>query len=113
MSSPWLRSTCPGTTTSSTRRHGPVPTASRESEENSWKFQMRERERVTENEQTEGYLRMLTVFGCVGDRMAIEENSRWERRTWPELRRLAVEVPEAGIHLQSEYLGPPPPGKVC
>lgn len=34
--------------------------------------------------------------------MATEENSRWERRTWPELRRLAVEVPEAGIHLQSE-----------
>ncbi|KAI0161142.1 FAD dependent oxidoreductase [Hypoxylon sp. FL1284] len=32
--------------------------------------------------------------------MATEENSSWERRTWPELKRLAVEVPEAGIHLQ-------------
>ncbi|PSR77384.1 D-amino-acid oxidase-like protein [Coniella lustricola] len=32
--------------------------------------------------------------------MSTQENSRWERRTWPELRRLAVEVPEAGIHLQ-------------
>ncbi|KAI0022382.1 FAD dependent oxidoreductase [Xylariomycetidae sp. FL0641] len=28
------------------------------------------------------------------------ENSSWERRTWGELRRLAVEVPEAGLHLQ-------------
>ncbi|KAH9891427.1 FAD dependent oxidoreductase [Xylariomycetidae sp. FL2044] len=32
--------------------------------------------------------------------MASRETSTWERRTWPELRRLAVEVPEAGIHLQ-------------
>ncbi|KAK3352247.1 D-amino acid oxidase-like protein [Lasiosphaeria hispida] len=32
--------------------------------------------------------------------MALEENSRWERRSWPELRRLAIEVPESGIHLQ-------------
>ncbi|OAA66779.1 d-amino acid oxidase [Niveomyces insectorum RCEF 264] len=26
--------------------------------------------------------------------------SRWERRTWPELKRLATDVPEAGIHFQ-------------
>ncbi|KAL7924517.1 FAD dependent oxidoreductase [Trichoderma austrokoningii] len=32
--------------------------------------------------------------------MADDENSRWERRTWPELKRLAAEVPEAGIHFQ-------------
>ncbi|KAI1770727.1 FAD dependent oxidoreductase [Hypoxylon cercidicola] len=32
--------------------------------------------------------------------MATEKNSSWERRTWPEVKRLAVEVPEAGIHLQ-------------
>ncbi|KAH6608403.1 hypothetical protein Trco_001749 [Trichoderma cornu-damae] len=32
--------------------------------------------------------------------MATEENSRWERRTWPELKRLTEEVPEAGIHFQ-------------
>ncbi|KJZ79975.1 D-amino-acid oxidase [Hirsutella minnesotensis 3608] len=32
--------------------------------------------------------------------MASDENSRWERRTWPELKRLAEEVPEAGIHFQ-------------
>ncbi|KAF3767107.1 nucleotide-binding domain-containing protein [Cryphonectria parasitica EP155] len=32
--------------------------------------------------------------------MSTPETSRWERRSWPELRRLAVEVPEAGIHLQ-------------
>ncbi|XXG98367.1 hypothetical protein Hte_004690 [Hypoxylon texense] len=31
--------------------------------------------------------------------MATEKNSSWERRTWPEVKRLAVEVPEAGIHL--------------
>lgn len=33
--------------------------------------------------------------------MADDENSRWERRTWPELKRLTEEVPEAGIHFQS------------
>ncbi|KAL7956179.1 FAD dependent oxidoreductase [Trichoderma compactum] len=32
--------------------------------------------------------------------MADEANSRWERRTWPELKRLTEEVPEAGIHFQ-------------
>ncbi|KAI0117691.1 FAD dependent oxidoreductase [Nemania sp. FL0031] len=32
--------------------------------------------------------------------MSTEKNSSWERRSWKELRRLAVEVPEAGIHLQ-------------
>ncbi|KAL6904034.1 ALG3 domain-containing protein [Trichoderma evansii] len=32
--------------------------------------------------------------------MADDENSRWERRTWPELKRLTEEVPEAGIHFQ-------------
>ncbi|KAH0490941.1 hypothetical protein TgHK011_002387 [Trichoderma gracile] len=32
--------------------------------------------------------------------MATEENSRWERRTWPELKRLTEDVPEAGIHFQ-------------
>ncbi|KAK2614202.1 hypothetical protein N8I77_001049 [Diaporthe amygdali] len=33
--------------------------------------------------------------------MSTQENSRWERRTWPELKRLAAEVPEAGIHFQT------------
>ena len=42
--------------------------------------------------------RDLTWF----DRMAVEKDSRWEKRTWPELKRLADEVPEAGIHLQSQ-----------
>ncbi|KAI1327477.1 FAD dependent oxidoreductase [Xylariaceae sp. FL0255] len=32
--------------------------------------------------------------------MASEKNSSWERRSWQELKRLAIEVPEAGIHLQ-------------
>ncbi|KAI0478512.1 FAD dependent oxidoreductase [Xylariaceae sp. FL0804] len=32
--------------------------------------------------------------------MSSQENSSYERRGWKELRRLAVEVPEAGIHLQ-------------
>ncbi|KAI9166361.1 D-amino-acid oxidase-like protein [Paramyrothecium foliicola] len=36
--------------------------------------------------------------------MATVENSRWERRTWPELKRLAMEVPEAGIHLQKGHI---------
>ncbi|KAI1081821.1 FAD dependent oxidoreductase [Whalleya microplaca] len=36
--------------------------------------------------------------------MATKENSSWESRTWPELKRLAVEVPEAGIHLQKVRL---------
>lgn len=34
--------------------------------------------------------------------MAVEKDSRWERRTWPKFERLAKEVPEAGIHFQSE-----------
>lgn len=34
--------------------------------------------------------------------MALDKDSRWERRTWPELRRLAAEVPEAGLHVQSK-----------
>lgn len=40
--------------------------------------------------------------------MSLEVNSRWERRTWVELRRLAQEVPEAGIHFQGQSfsLGP-------
>lgn len=41
--------------------------------------------------------------------MAIEKDSRWERRTWPELKRLAEEVPEAGIHFQSTRLHLTPP----
>ncbi|KAK0643874.1 hypothetical protein B0T16DRAFT_416775 [Cercophora newfieldiana] len=32
--------------------------------------------------------------------MAVEKDSRWEKRTWPILKHLAKEVPEAGIHLQ-------------
>lgn len=32
-----------------------------------------------------------------------EANSQWEARTWPELARLAAEVPEAGIHFQRRY----------
>lgn len=35
--------------------------------------------------------------------MSAQENSRWERRTWPELQKLAAEVPEAGIHFQSKF----------
>ncbi|KAI1458021.1 FAD dependent oxidoreductase [Annulohypoxylon moriforme] len=31
--------------------------------------------------------------------MATAKNSTWERRTWPEIKKLATEVPEAGIHL--------------
>ncbi|KAM0344901.1 hypothetical protein ACHAPU_007034 [Fusarium lateritium] len=33
--------------------------------------------------------------------MATKENSRWERETWPELKRLAQHFPEAGIHFQN------------
>jgi D-amino-acid oxidase len=32
--------------------------------------------------------------------MATQENSRWERRTWVEFKRLCEQVPEAGIHFQ-------------
>jgi D-amino-acid oxidase len=35
--------------------------------------------------------------------MALDKDSRWERNTWPELRRLAAEVPEAGLHFQSQF----------
>ncbi|XPS75778.1 hypothetical protein M3J09_007848 [Ascochyta lentis] len=33
--------------------------------------------------------------------MSSTSESRWERRTWPYLKKLATSVPEAGIHLQS------------
>ncbi|KAF1932518.1 nucleotide-binding domain-containing protein [Didymella exigua CBS 183.55] len=33
--------------------------------------------------------------------MSSEPESRWERATWPVLKRLATEVPESGIHLQN------------
>ncbi|KAK3378624.1 D-amino acid oxidase-like protein [Lasiosphaeria ovina] len=36
--------------------------------------------------------------------MALEAGSRYERRTWPELKRLAAEVPEAGIHFQKVHV---------
>ncbi|KAK3390725.1 D-amino acid oxidase-like protein [Podospora didyma] len=36
--------------------------------------------------------------------MALDADSRWERRTWPELKRLAANVPEAGIHFQTARL---------
>ncbi|KAM0316883.1 hypothetical protein ACHAPQ_011190 [Fusarium lateritium] len=34
--------------------------------------------------------------------MSSREDSRWERETWPELKKLAQHVPEAGIHFQRE-----------
>jgi D-amino-acid oxidase len=37
--------------------------------------------------------------------MATYENGKWERRTWPELRRLTTGVPEAGIHVQIDPVG--------
>ncbi|KAI1503691.1 FAD dependent oxidoreductase [Biscogniauxia marginata] len=36
--------------------------------------------------------------------MSIGKDSTWERRTWPELKKLATEVPEAGIHLQKSRI---------
>lgn len=36
--------------------------------------------------------------------MSSKEDSRWEARTWRELKRLCENVPEAGIHFQSMYL---------
>lgn len=36
--------------------------------------------------------------------MATDANSRWERETWPEMRRLAAEVPEAGVHFQKAWV---------
>lgn len=34
--------------------------------------------------------------------MADAAGSKWENNTWPELARLAKDVPEAGIHFQSK-----------
>jgi hypothetical protein len=39
--------------------------------------------------------------------MSDAANSKYERNTWPELARLAKDVPEAGIHFQSTYLSIP------
>ncbi|KAL8297827.1 hypothetical protein RB597_007143 [Gaeumannomyces tritici] len=36
--------------------------------------------------------------------MSQKSDSQWERRTWPVLRRLAAEVPEAGIHFQKTHI---------
>ncbi|KFH45148.1 D-amino-acid oxidase-like protein [Hapsidospora chrysogenum ATCC 11550] len=36
--------------------------------------------------------------------MATREHSRWERRTWPELKRITEEIPEAGIHFQKSHI---------
>lgn len=33
--------------------------------------------------------------------MSDAANSKYEKNTWPELARLAKDVPEAGIHFQS------------
>ncbi|KAK3319138.1 D-amino acid oxidase-like protein [Apodospora peruviana] len=32
--------------------------------------------------------------------MSLKDGNRWEKQSWPELSRLAAEVPEAGIHFQ-------------
>jgi hypothetical protein len=32
-----------------------------------------------------------------------KEGNRWEKGTWPELARLAKDVPEAGIHFQGAF----------
>lgn len=45
----------------------------------------------------------MALFADKCCRMALDKDSRWERRTWPVLRRLAKEVPEAGLHVQSEF----------
>lgn len=45
----------------------------------------------------------MALFADKSCRMALDKDSRWERRTWPVLRRLAKEVPEAGLHVQSEF----------
>ena len=34
--------------------------------------------------------------------MSSKEDSKWERKTWYELKRLCQNVPEAGIHFQSK-----------
>jgi hypothetical protein len=33
-------------------------------------------------------------------RFSTKEGNRWEKGTWPELARLAKDVPGAGIHFQ-------------
>ena len=39
--------------------------------------------------------------------MSDAPNSKFERDTWPELSRLAKDVPAAGIHFQSTQLSEP------
>lgn len=36
--------------------------------------------------------------------MSSREDSRWERRTWPVLKKLTEQVPEAGIHFQKSHI---------
>ena len=42
--------------------------------------------------------------------MCDEQNSRWERRSWPEFKRICQSTPEAGIHYQSMLLRLTSPG---
>jgi hypothetical protein len=37
-------------------------------------------------------------------RFSTKEGNRWEKGIWPELARLAKDVPEAGIHFQGEFV---------
>lgn len=42
------------------------------------------------------------------DRVSNTAGNRWEKNTWPELARLAKDVPEAGIHFQGASSLPTP-----
>lgn len=42
----------------------------------------------------------LTIY----NRVSPASDNRWEKNTWPELARLASDVPEAGIHFQGTFL---------
>jgi D-amino-acid oxidase len=36
--------------------------------------------------------------------MSNKDGCKWEKNTWPELARLAKDVPEAGMHFQGRLL---------
>lgn len=54
---------------------------------------------------------IITLVVSIGSlilcRVASGSESRWEKNTWPELARLAKDVPEAGIHFQSKHPATP------
>ena len=50
-----------------------------------------------------GGIEAMLILAFLGCRVSPRDGNRWEKNTWPELERLARDVPEAGIHFQGMF----------